>query len=188
MNFLKIDSLPHGWQVLAVILLSGGVTALAYGLTEAGLAELASSCLSFYGFFVGSRVMAKIASSRQAQHFKETQEIIGTIWGELQAWLTDRQLLALAIIGVPVTVVFVTVKALISAGLMAFSSVWFAVAAGLIVASFVASPLLFKGLREAVFHEAVSADAGQPGDRTESARPRSGLRGLRGGAEGDDAR
>lgn len=151
MNPLKIDSLPHGWQVLAVLLLSGGLTAIAYGLTKAGLAELAASFLSFYVFFVGSRVLAKVAASREARHFKETQKVVGTVWAELQDWLTDRKILALCIIGVPVTIAFVTLKALVTAGLMAFSSVWFAVGAGLVVASVVASPLLFRAVRDAVF-------------------------------------
>lgn len=151
MNLLKIDSLPHHWQVLAAVLLSGGLTALAYGLTQAGLAELAASCLSFYGFFVGTRLLAKIAASREARHFRETREFIGTAYGELQAWLADRKLLAIAIIGVPVTVAFVTLKSAIALALGAFSNVWFAVAAGLIVAAFVASPLLFRQIRLAVF-------------------------------------
>lgn len=48
-------------------------------------------------------------------------------------------------------VLAVTLKALVTAGLMAFSSVWFAVGAGLVVASVVASPLLFRAVRDAVF-------------------------------------
>lgn len=164
MNPLKIDALPHHWQVLAVLLLSAGLTAIAYGLTQAGLAELAASCLSFYAFFLGSRVLAKLAVTRQAAHFRESQALLGTLYREAEDWLTDRKLLALSIIGVPVTMVFVGFKSAIAAGLAAFSNVWVAVGVGLLAASFVASPLLFRAVRDAVFSSPSSQET-PAGDR-----------------------
>lgn len=170
MNPLKIDSLPHHWQVLAVLLLSAGLTAIAYGLSQAGLAELAASCLSFYSFFLGGRILAKLAVTRQAAHFRESQALLGTLYRESQVWLNDRKILALSIIGVPVTMVFVGFKTAIATGLAAFSNIWFAVGAGLLAAAFVSSPLLFRTVREAIFAEPSSQEA-PAGDRTQSAAP-----------------
>lgn len=164
MNPLKIDALPHQWQVLAVLLLSAGLTAIAYGLAQAGLAELAASCLSFYAFFLGSRILAKLAVTRQAAHFRESQALLGTLYREIEEWLTDRKLLALSIIGVPVTLVFVGFKSAIATALAAFSNVWLAAGVGLLAAAFVASPLLFRAVRDAIFAEPSSQET-PAGDR-----------------------
>lgn len=155
MNPLKrIESLAHGWQVLASVLLSASLVAFGYGLTKAGLAELAASFLSFWTFFVGSRVIAKISTSQKARHFRESREIVGTLYREANQWLNDRQILALALIGVPVGLLFVGFKSLAVSLLLALGNVWLAIGVGLLLSAVVASPLLFRGVRELVFDDA----------------------------------
>ena len=126
--------------------------------------------MSFYVFFLGSRVLAKLAVTREAAHFKQSQALLGTLYREAEDWLNDRKLLALSIIGVPVTLLFVGFKTAIATGLAAFSNVWVSTGVGLLAAAFVASPLLFRAVRDAVFSEQSSQEA-PAGDRAEPAAP-----------------
>ena len=73
--FNPMERLAHGWQVLASLLLTGAVTALCYALSQAGLAELAGTAMSFYAVFVGTRVFAKVVASRPGGHFGATSNI-----------------------------------------------------------------------------------------------------------------
>ena len=150
MKMLKVDALPHGWQVLATILLTGSLTAIAYGVTKAGLAEIAAAFLSFWLVFVSRHLFAKIVASRAVKHFAESKKILEVFASEVSAWILDRQLLAICLLGVPVSFAFVCLKAFLAFALGAFGSVYFAVGFGLLFASVVCSPLLFKSMREVI--------------------------------------
>lgn len=151
--FKSVDSLPHGWQVLATGLLGGSITAVSYGLTQAGLLELASSALTFYVIFVGGRLIGKIKRLGTGKHFRESSALIGTIMREADAWVTDRKILAIALLGLPVTVGALAVKAGFATLLGLFSSWYFALAAGLLLAAIVCSPLLFSGMARLVMRD-----------------------------------
>ncbi|MGP5098324.1 hypothetical protein ACTXJ1_09910 [Brachybacterium alimentarium] len=151
--FRSMDSLPHGWQVLATVLLGGSITAISYGLTQAGLLELASSFLTFYVIFVGGRLIGKMRRIGTGKHFRESSQMIGTLMREMDAWVTDRKILALALLGLPVTVVCLAVKASFAALLGLLSSWYFALAVGLLLAAVVCSPLLFSGMGRLVMRD-----------------------------------
>lgn len=151
--FRSMDSLPHGWQVLATVLLGGSITAISYGLTQAGLLELASSFLTFYVIFVGGRLIGKMRRIGTGKHFRESSQMIGTLMREMDAWVTDRKVLALALLGLPVTVVCLAVKAGFAVLLGLLSSWYFALGAGLLLAAVVCSPLLFSGMGRLVMRD-----------------------------------
>lgn len=151
--FKSMDSLPHGWQVLATVLLGGSVTAISYGLTQAGLLELASSFLTFYVIFVGGRLIGKIKRLGAGRHFRESSALLGTLMREADQWVTDRKILAIALLGLPVTVGALAVKAGFAVLLGLLSSWYFALGAGLLLAAIVCSPLLFSGMGRLVMRD-----------------------------------
>lgn len=156
--FRSMDSLPHGWQVLATVLLGGSITAVSYGLTQAGLLELASSALTFYVIFVGGRLIGKIKRLGTGKHFRESSALLGTLMREMDEWVTDRKILAIALLGLPVTVAALAVKAGFAALLTVLSSWYFALGAGLLLAAIVCSPLLFSGMGRLVMRDAGGAE------------------------------
>ncbi|OYO12062.1 hypothetical protein CGZ98_07685 [Enemella evansiae] len=158
-----MDSLPHGWQVLATVLLGGSVTAISYGLTKAGLIELASSFLTFYVIFVGGRLVGKMKRLGTGKHFRESSALLGTLMREADQWVTDRKILAIALLGLPVTVGALAVKAGFAVLLGLLSSWYFAVGAGLLLAAMVCSPLLFSSMGRLVLR-------GGGGDETDVER------------------
>ena len=144
--FSPMERLAHGWQVLASLLLTGAVTALCYALSQAGLAELAGTAMSFYAVFVGTRVFAKVAASRPGGHFGATKNLLRQAQADFRTWMTDRTLLALFVLGVPATVSYVALRSACIALLAVFGNLWFAVAFGLLFGALVASPVLFRDL------------------------------------------
>lgn len=157
--FTGIDSLPHMYQIVAVVFISGAFVSFAYGLSTLGLTEVAASFLSFYVVFVGQRVLVKAAGSREVRHFRESSALLGALYRDVEEWLTDRKLLALCIIGLPVTVAFVLFKTLVVWALGIFTSVWVALAVGLLVAGAVTSPLLVRRVRDVVFADGGDGEA-----------------------------
>lgn len=151
--FRSMDRLPHGWQVLATIFLGGSITAISYGLTQAGLLELASSFLTFYVIFVGGRLIGKMRRIGTGRHFRESSALLGALMREMDEWITDRKILALALLGLPVTVGALALKAGFAVLLTIFSSWYFALGAGLLLAAIVCSPLLFSGMGRLVMRD-----------------------------------
>jgi|SRR5699024_977126 len=146
-----VDSLAHGWQVLGTVLLAGAVTVLSYGLTQAGLADLAGSFLSFYLVFIGTRLVRRIAGGRKSRkHFAESSTLIASLVRDIDAWINDRKILALCILAVPVSIGYLALRSGLVLALGIFSTWYFAAAAGLLTAAIICSPLLFKGIGQLV--------------------------------------
>lgn len=155
--FNPLERLAHGWQVLASLLLTAAVTALCYALSQAGLAELAGTAMSFYAVFVGLRLFAKVAVANSGGHFSGTKQIVQQMRQDFEAWMNDRTVLALFIIGIPMTVGYVALRSVCIAMLGVFGNVWFAVAFGLLFGALVASPILFRDLGRLVARDAQGA-------------------------------
>ena len=160
--FSPVERLAHGWQVLASLLLTGAVTALCYALSQAGLAELAGTAMSFYAVFVGTRVFAKVAASRPGGHFGATKNLLRQAQADFRTWMTDRTLLALFVLGVPATVSYVALRSACIALLAVFGNLWFAVAFGLLFGALVASPVLFRDLGRLVTRDSGTAPPEAP--------------------------
>ena len=160
--FSPMERLAHGWQVLASLLLTGAVTALCYALSQAGLAELAGTAMSFYAVFVGTRVFAKVAASRPGGHFGATKNLLRQAQADFRTWMTDRTLLALFVLGVPATVSYVALRSACIALLAVFGNLWFAVAFGLLFGALVASPVLFRDLGRLVTRDSGTAPPEAP--------------------------
>lgn len=155
--FNPVERLAHGWQVLGSLLLTASITALCYALSQAGLAELAGTAMSFYAVTVGTRIFSKVASARRAGHFAGSKALLRQAQDDFKQWMNDRTTLALFVIGVPITVGYVALRSACIAALGAFGSIWFALAAGLLFGAVVASPLLFRDLGRLVTRDSGSA-------------------------------
>lgn len=172
--FSPMERLAHGWQVLASLLLTGAVTALCYALSQAGLAELAGTSMSFYAVTVGTRIFAKVTSVRRVGHFAGSRALLRQAQDDFKRWMSDRTILALFVIGVPVTVGYVALRSGCIAALGAFGSIWFALAAGLLFGALVASPILFRDLGRLVTRDSGSAPPEAPVSDTERSAERMG--------------
>lgn len=166
--FSPMERLAHGWQVPASLLLTGAVTALCYALSQAGLAELAGTALSFYAVFVGTRVFAKVAASRPGGHFGTTKNLLRQAQADFRTWMTDRTLLALFVLGVPATVSYVALRSACIALLAVFGNLWFAVAFGLPLGALVASPSLFRDLGRVATRDSGSVHPEAPVNASEA--------------------
>lgn len=160
-----VNRLPHHYQLLGAVLLCGSITAAAYGLEQAGIGAIAASFLSFWAIFVGTRLITKIAT-RKTKYFADTSKIVRTVHNDFQDWLNNRRVLALAILGIPVAIGFVALRAGIELALASFGNVWIALSFGLLFSAVICSPLLFRGLAEVV-----NSDSSADPVETEDAEP-----------------
>lgn len=161
--FSGLDRLPHGWNVLASIFVGGAVTALAYALSSAGLAEIAGTFLSFWGVFVFTRLFAKLAAGRSG-HFAGTSALLRQVQADVNAWVRDRTTLSLFVIGAGAAAAYVAWRSACIALLGVFSNVWFALAGGLLLAAVIASPVLFRDLGRLMASDSAPAPGEGVGD------------------------
>lgn len=146
---LPTDRLPHGWQVLATMLLAGSLFALGWALSQAGLLDVASTGLAFFTVTL-ARQMGVSLSSRAPREFAGTARIIDQARTDFQNWVAGRTLLSRALIAAVLTIGFLLLRAAISGILTVIASPWVALAVGLAAAAAVASPFLVRALMETV--------------------------------------
>lgn len=147
--FVRLDMLPHGWQVLAVLLLGGAVATGSYGLAQLGWLDVAATLLTAWVLAFGRLIFAG-RKPREGAAFAGTRGMLATAMDDARTFLATRAVLAKALIAVGSALGFVAARAVVSWGLGALSNPWLAGAAGLIVASFVASPVLWKAMAGSV--------------------------------------
>lgn len=143
--FVRLDMLPHGWQVFAVLLLGGAVAMGAYGLGELGWLDVAATLLTAWGLTFGQLLMSG-RKPREGAAFSKTRGIISAALDDWREFLATRAILAKAVLAVASAVGFVAARALVAWGLGALSNPWLAGAFGLVIASLVASPVLWKAI------------------------------------------
>lgn len=153
--FWRIDSLPHGWNVLASIFIGGAITALAYALSSAGLAELAGTFLTYWVVFCFQRLFSKMAGYRKG-HFAGSSAMLRQFQQDAAQWMRDRTVLSIFLLGFFVAMAFTAARSGVIAILTVFGNPWFALAGGLLVAALVASPVLFRDLGAALGSGAAS--------------------------------
>ena len=146
---LPTDRLPHGWQVLATMLLAGSLFALGWALNQAGLLDVASTGLAFWAVTF-ARQMGVSLSRRAPKEFAGTARIIDQLRADFTAWIAGRTILSRALIAAVLTVAFLLLRAAISGILTVIASPWVALAVGLAAAAAVASPFLVRALMETI--------------------------------------
>lgn len=146
---LPTDRLPHGFQVLATVLLTGALFAIGWALSEAGLLDLAATGLAFF-VVTFARQMGVGLSSRAPKEFAGSAKIIDQIRADWTAWIAHRTVLSRALIATVMTVGFLLLRAAITGLLTVIASPWVALAAGLAISAAVASPVLMRALIETI--------------------------------------
>lgn len=159
--FVKLDMLPHGWQVLAVLLLGGAVATGSYGLAQLGWLDVAATLLTAWALAFGRLVFAG-RRPREGAAFAATHGMLATFMGDARTFLATRAVLAKALLAIGSAIGFVAARAVVSWGLAALSNPWLAGAAGLIVASLIASPVLWKAMAGSVGADTDSMTVDEP--------------------------
>lgn len=140
---VRVDALPHGWQVLATILLGGAIAAAAYGLSQLGWLELVSTFMTAFALALGRMLMAG-RPVRDGAAFAGTRGILQTLRDDAATFVATRPALAKVALALAYAMAFIAGRSVFTWVLGVLSNVWFAVALGLIVAAAVASPVLFR--------------------------------------------
>lgn len=152
---LPTDRLPHGFQVLATMLLTGSLFAIGWALSEAGLLDLASTGLAF---FVVTFARQMGLSSRAPREFAGTAQIVTQMRSDWTGWVEGRTVLSRALLAATMTVGFLLLRAAITGLLTVIASPWVALAAGLAISAAVASPVLLRALLETVAGDSGNAE------------------------------
>ncbi|GAB3563309.1 hypothetical protein [Spelaeicoccus albus] len=154
-NNHTVDANAHVWRVAGTILAIAAFVSLAWGLSTAGLAELAASgtaamisCLVQLLIRNGMIVIPERKSDDA--RIEEGKSAIKSIVGMFQAFLDRSSLLRLALIAIGYAVLFILLRAGIQALLGVFANIWIAGAFGAAVASVICAPTLFTGLFRAM--------------------------------------
>ena len=160
---MPTDRLPHGWQVLATVLLTGALFALGWALSEAGLLDLAATGLAFWALAF-ARQMGLDLGRRAPKEFSGTAQIITQMRADWTAFLRHRTILSRALIATAMTIGFLMLRAAITGLLTVIASPWIALAVGLAAAAAVASPFLVRALMETIAGGSGRADVETEGE------------------------
>lgn len=144
MNFLRMaDRLPHAWQVLATLLAVGALFSLGWSLSQSGALDLVATALSFFLL----RLLGQLGwRPRTGGHFKGTSALVEQARRDYEAWSQSHGVLAQAVLALGWTVLFLVLRLLLAWLLGVVTTFWTALAAGLAVAAFVASPVLAQSV------------------------------------------
>jgi len=142
---VRVDALPHAWQVAGTLLAGGAVAAVAYGLSEKGWAEIAATLLTAWSMQF-ARLVVSGRPPRPDAAFGGTRALLATVRADAAAFAATRTTLAKAVMAVGYAVTFVALRTVAHALLGAMTNLWFAVAIGLVVASVIASPVLWRAI------------------------------------------
>lgn len=186
--FNRMDNLAHGWQVLSSLLIAASVTAIAYALSSAGLAEIAGTALSFYCVFIFTKLFSKMAGKKKEGHFKGSTAIVKQFKDDLDVWMQDRSVLALFVVAVPITIAYIAFRSACIAVLGVFGNIWFAVAAGLLLGAVVASPILFRDIGRLIARDSGSVDLKAQDEPVSAQTPLEQVQALKDDLDRENAR
>lgn len=142
----QINQLPHGYQILGTLLLGGGVTAAGYGLSQLGLLDLAATFITCFMLTFFRLVFDFTKRPKADADFAKTRAGISAFVEEFDSFMKSRAILGKAIIATGYAMIFLAARwvVILLIGLMA--NVWIAVAVGLVLASVIASPILWRAM------------------------------------------
>jgi hypothetical protein len=141
----------HGWKVLGVILAVAALVAGGYGLATAGLLELAASMIAaflsmFLQLLFRNGVIVLPEKKSEDARIEEGKGAVKAIAGMVQAWIDRSSILRLALIAIGYAVVFILVRAGVSALLRLTANVWVAAMFGGLLAAAICAPTVFAGI------------------------------------------
>ncbi|HEY0240662.1 MAG TPA: hypothetical protein VGC37_18685 [Friedmanniella sp.] len=142
---LRVDALPHTWQVAATLLLGGAIAAGAYGLAQTGALDIAATLLTAW-VIAFARYTLSGRQPAEGSNFAVTRGLVAAMRADATTFMASRTTLARAILAALYAIGFAVARELTTWALGAMSNIWFAVAAGLLVASVIASPVLWRAL------------------------------------------
>ena len=142
---LRVDALPHQWSVLAAILIGGAVGVIGYWLAQGGLLTIASTIVTAWCFAYARYTFAGRKPAEGAA-FGATRSLLATIRADAAAFTASRSALARALMALGYALGFAALRELAALALGAMASPLLAIAAGLLMASIIASPVLWKAI------------------------------------------
>lgn len=148
-RILPTDRLPHGWQVAAVLLGVASIFTLCWYLSEKGLLDLAATGLSFFVVTL-LRLLGPSLESKAPAEFKTSAALIDQLRADYARWVGSRKISSQMLIAFVLTISFLIGRFIAATVLTAIASPWLALALGLMLAAVVASPVLVRGVIQAM--------------------------------------
>lgn len=138
--------LPHHYQIIGVALLGAAVAMAAYGFSELGLIDMAATFMTCFLLTFG-RLAFAFKPPTEGSDFAQTRTFVGNLVAEYKEFTRTRAVLGKAIIAVASALLFLGCRWLVITGFGFLANPWLAAAIGALVASAVASPVLWRAMK-----------------------------------------
>lgn len=130
-----------GWNILVTLLISAGLTIIAWQLSLSGFAEMAASGVTiFLVTLVGYMFKAGILRLPVSQHDDDlafTKSTLRRIYDEIQMAIAKSSLLKLVLFALAYTLAFMALRTAVAFGIGLLTTWWIALAVGLIIGALI---------------------------------------------------
>lgn len=130
-----------GWNILFTLLITAGLTVLAYQVSLSGFAELAASGVSiFLTALVGNLFKAgvlRLPEKTAGDDLAFTKSTLRRVYDEIQNAIANSGTFKLILFSLAYTVVWLLLRAVVAFGIGLLTTMWVAIGVGLIVGGLV---------------------------------------------------
>ncbi|MGP9624320.1 hypothetical protein ACT3S7_15305 [Corynebacterium sp. AOP34-AQ2-28] len=154
----NIQHLPHGYQILGVALIGAAVAMAAYGLSEMGMLDVAATFATCFVLTFG-RLAFSFKTPNEGSDFKETRTFINNLVAEYKEFTRTRAVLGKALIALMSALLFIALRWIMIAAMGFLANPWLAAALGALVASAIASPILWRAMGGSLTEKVDKTDA-----------------------------
>ena len=141
----NIQHLPHGYQILGVALIGAAVAMAAYGLSEMGLLDVAATFATCFVLTFG-RLAFSFKKPSEGSDFAQTGTFISNLAAEYKEFTRTRAVLGKALIALASALLFIALRWTMIVAMGFLANPWLAAALGALIASVIASPILWRAL------------------------------------------
>lgn len=126
-----------GWNILVTLLISAGLTVLAWRLSLSGFAEMAASGVTIFlvtlvGYMFKAGIL-RLPVSQEDDDLAFTKSTLRRIYDEIQQAIAKSSLLKLVLFAMAYTLAFMVLRTAVAFGIGLLTTWWIALAVGLIV-------------------------------------------------------
>lgn len=127
----------RGWNILITLLVTAGLTVLAYQLSLSGFAEMAASGISIFlvtlvGYMFKAGIL-RLPEQPNDDDLAFTKSTLRKIYDEVQTAIVKSSILKLVIFALIYTAGFMILRAAVAFGIGLLTSLWIAIGIGLII-------------------------------------------------------
>ncbi|OYO00728.1 hypothetical protein CGZ95_08890 [Enemella evansiae] len=131
----------RGWNILFTLLVTAGLTVLAYQLSLSGFAEMAASGVSIFlvtlvGYLFKAGIL-RLPEKGEDDDLAFTKSTLRRIYDEIQQSIARSSMFKLVLYALAYTAGFMILRAGVAFGISLLTSMWVAIGVGLIVGGLV---------------------------------------------------